>query len=81
MAPQVESFGRLSIRRVTSNRFGAIAGNSGESCSPEISANFGPLEELLTDNGPQYVTWRSRGQITRPLEKRGIKQIVANVHA
>jgi transposase InsO family protein len=41
-----------------------------------ISA-WGPPEEILTDNGPQYVTWRGKSRFTRHLEKRGIKQIVA----
>jgi transposase InsO family protein len=40
-------------------------------------ANYGPPEELLTDNGPQYVTWRGKSRFTKQLEKRGIKQIVA----
>ena len=40
-------------------------------------ANYGPPEELLTDNGPQYVTWRGKSQFTKQLEKRGIKQIIA----
>ena len=39
--------------------------------------NYGPPEEILTDNGPQYVTWRGKSQFTRRLEKRGIRQIVA----
>ena len=39
--------------------------------------NYGPPEELLTDNGPQYVTWRGKSQFTKQLEKRGIKQIIA----
>lgn len=40
-------------------------------------ASFGPPEEVLTDNGPQYVTWRGKSRFTRHLEKRGIRQIVA----
>jgi hypothetical protein len=40
-------------------------------------ANYGPPSEILTDNGPQYVTWRGKSQFTRRLEKRGIQQIVA----
>jgi transposase InsO family protein len=40
-------------------------------------AAYGPAEEVLTDNGPQYVTWRGTSQFTRHLQKRGIKQIVA----
>ena len=40
-------------------------------------ANFGPPEEVLTDNGPQYVTWRGRSAFTRLLERRGIPHVVA----
>lgn len=40
-------------------------------------ASYGPAEEILTDNGPQYVTWRGTSQFTKHLRKRGIKQIVA----
>jgi len=32
---------------------------------------------VLTDNGPQYVTWRGKSQFARELEKRGIKHLVA----
>jgi len=38
---------------------------------------WGPPEEILTDNGPQYVTWRGKSRFSRHLEKRGIRQIVA----
>jgi transposase InsO family protein len=34
-------------------------------------------EEILTDNGSQYVTWRGKSVFTRELEKRGIRQVVA----
>jgi transposase InsO family protein len=40
-------------------------------------ASYGPPEEMLTDNGPQYVTWRGKSQFTKHLEKRGIRQVVA----
>jgi len=40
-------------------------------------ANFGAPEEVLTDNGTQYVTWRGKSAFTRLCERRGIKQIVA----
>jgi transposase InsO family protein len=40
-------------------------------------AGYGAPEEILTDNGSQYVTWRGKSAFTRELEKRGIKQIVA----
>jgi transposase InsO family protein len=40
-------------------------------------ASYGTPEEILTDNGSQYVTWRGKSVFTRELDKRGIKQIVA----
>ena len=40
-------------------------------------AAYGPAEEILTDNGPQYVTWRGTSQFSKHLQKHGIKQIVA----
>jgi transposase InsO family protein len=39
--------------------------------------SYGPPEEVLTDNGSQYVTWRGKSSFTKELEKRGIKQLVA----
>lgn len=40
-------------------------------------ASYGTPEEVLTDNGSQYVTWRGKSAFTKECEKRGIKQIVA----
>ena len=40
-------------------------------------ASYQAPEEVLTDNGAQYITWRGKGAFTRELEKRGITQIVA----
>ena len=40
-------------------------------------ANFGAPEEVLTDNGPQYVTWRGKSGFTKLLDRRGIKHIKA----
>ena len=40
-------------------------------------AGYGVPEEILTDNGSQYVTWRGKSAFTRELEKQGIKQVVA----
>src|SRR5438132_7645991 len=37
----------------------------------------GTPEEILTDNGSQYVTWRGRSAFAKELEKRGIRQVVA----
>ena len=40
-------------------------------------AGYGVPEEILTDNGTQFVTWRGKSAFSRECEKRGIKQIVA----
>jgi transposase InsO family protein len=40
-------------------------------------AAVGTPEEVLTDNGPQYVTWRGTSQFARELQHRGVKHIVA----
>jgi transposase InsO family protein len=40
-------------------------------------ASYGPPEEILTDNGTQYITWRGKSQFTRRLEQRGIRQLVS----
>jgi transposase InsO family protein len=40
-------------------------------------ASYGRPEEVLTDNGSQYVTWRGTSAFTKELQKQGIKQIVA----
>jgi transposase InsO family protein len=40
-------------------------------------ANYGAPEEILTDNGTQYHTWRGKSAFRKLLERRGIKQIVA----
>src|SRR5207237_2067574 len=39
--------------------------------------SYGTPEEILTDNGSQYVTWRGKSAFCKELEKRGIKQVVA----
>jgi transposase InsO family protein len=38
---------------------------------------YGAPEEILTDNGSQYVTWRGKSAFAKEMEKRGIRQIVA----
>lgn len=40
-------------------------------------ASYGVPQEILTDNGAQYVTWRGTSQFTKELERQGIRQIVA----
>ena len=39
--------------------------------------SYGTPQEILTDNGSQYVTWRGKSAFSKELEKRGIKQVVA----
>jgi transposase InsO family protein len=39
--------------------------------------SYGTPQEILTDNGSQYVTWRGKSAFSRELDKRGIKQVVA----
>ena len=39
--------------------------------------SVGAPEEVLTDNGPQYVTWRGTSRFASELQRRGIKHIVA----
>jgi transposase InsO family protein len=41
-------------------------------------SSHGTPEEVLTDNGIQYVTWRGKSAFSRELEKRGIRQVVAS---
>jgi transposase InsO family protein len=41
-------------------------------------ASHGCPQEILTDNGSQYVTWRGKSAFSRELEKRGIRQVVAS---
>jgi hypothetical protein len=40
-------------------------------------AGYGTPQEILTDNGSQYVTWRGQSAFSRELERRGIRQVVA----
>ena len=40
-------------------------------------ASYGTPEEVLTDNGSQYVTWRGTSQFQHECRKRGIRQVVS----
>jgi len=40
-------------------------------------ASYGAPQELLTDNGAQYITWRGKSAFTKELQARGIKHIIA----
>jgi len=39
--------------------------------------SYGTPEEILTDNGSQYVTWRGTSAFAKELAKHGIRQVVA----
>jgi transposase InsO family protein len=39
--------------------------------------SYGTPQEILTDNGSQYVTWRGKSAFSKELEQRGIQHIVA----
>jgi hypothetical protein len=41
-------------------------------------SSCGAPQEVLTDNGAQYVTWRGTSLFAKELQKRGIKHIVAS---
>jgi transposase InsO family protein len=40
-------------------------------------ASFGAPVEVLTDNGPQYKTWRGVSEFTKLLERRGVRHVLA----
>jgi transposase InsO family protein len=61
--------------------YGIRAGASTEMAIEVLSsciASFQPPEELLTDNGAQYTTWRGKSRFSKECEHRGIKQIIAS---
>lgn len=41
-------------------------------------ASYGRPEEVLTDNGAQYVTWRGTSAFSKELSKQGIRHLVAS---
>ncbi|MBI5365573.1 MAG: transposase [Planctomycetes bacterium] len=41
-------------------------------------ASYGPPAEALTDNGPQYITWRGKSAFAKELEKLGIDHVVSS---
>lgn len=43
-------------------------------------SRFGKPLEVLTDQGPQYFSWRGHGEFEKLLKKQGIKQVVARSH-
>jgi len=60
--------------------FGLFASASGANVRETFEAsiaNFGAPEEILTDQGAQYHTWRGKSAFRKLCERRGIKQVVA----
>jgi transposase InsO family protein len=59
----------------------ALSASSGGSLVREALeagiVKHGPPEEVLTDNGPQYHTWRGTSSFTKLLRKRGIRHILS----
>jgi transposase InsO family protein len=41
-------------------------------------AAYGPPEEVLSDNGPQYQSWRGKSRFTKELTSLGIRHILAH---
>jgi len=41
-------------------------------------AAFGAPQEVLTDNGSQYVTWRGTSEFAKLCQRRGVKHVVAS---
>jgi len=60
--------------------FGLYASSSGALVREVFEAaiaNYGAPEEVLTDQGPQYHTWRGTSEFARLCARRGIRQLVA----
>lgn len=47
-------------------------------CFRSAVASYQAPEEVLTDNGAQYVTWRGKSAFARELEGRGVRHIVSS---
>ncbi len=60
--------------------YGLHASASGEMVREVFESgiiNYGPPEEVLTDNGAQYHTWRGKSAFNKYCERRGIRQIIS----
>jgi transposase InsO family protein/transposase-like protein len=49
-------------------------------CLMEGVAKYGKPEEVFTDQGPQYFSWRGKSSFQKLLVKQGIKHVVARSH-
>lgn len=43
-------------------------------------SRFGKPEEVLTDQGPQYFTWRGKSDFQKLLDREGVRHVVARSH-
>lgn len=49
-------------------------------CLQEALVSFGKPEEVLTDQGPQYASWRGKSQLQRLLKREGIAHVLSASH-
>jgi transposase InsO family protein len=59
---------------------GVYATSAGPLVSEVLEAamrNFGAPQEVLTDRGPQYHTWRGKSRFRKLLDKRGIRHLLS----
>src|SRR2546426_585622 len=57
--------------------YASSSGALGREVFEAAIANYGAPEEVLTDQGPQYHTWRGTSEFARLCARRGIRQVVA----
>ena len=51
-----------------------------QECLLDGIARFGKPEEVLSDQGPQYYSWRGKSGFQKLLEREGIRHVVARTH-
>jgi transposase InsO family protein len=51
-----------------------------QECLLDGIARFGKPEEVLTDQGPQYHSWRGKSAFDKLLDREGIRHVVARTH-
>jgi transposase InsO family protein len=51
-----------------------------QECLLDGIARFGKPDEVLTDQGPQYHSWRGRSAFDKLLDREGIRHVVARTH-
>ena len=51
-----------------------------QECLLDGIARFGKPEEVLTDQGPQYYSWRGKSAFQKLLDREGIRHVVARTH-